>query len=146
MLPPTPAIGIVTSNKDPRPIRDKAAQNKWRSEIFNWLQESGFQGNLSKQTLMSPTAKDFRAMFEHLVALLDPTYTFGDKGKKFEDEFILALKALHYPYVDAINKSWLAAPASMHSWHTLTAMLSWITNLSKVKTSPPPVLTSFTDS
>ena len=121
--------------KDPRNTRDKAYQQTMRNIIFSWLQESQFQGTISRQTLLSPTAKDFRGIFEHLIGLLDPAYIFGDKGRKFEDEVILLLKAHHYPFADNIDKKWLAAPASMHSWPSLLAMLHWLAELSKVRAS-----------
>lgn len=131
MAPPTPAP--IQPVKDPRNIRDKPVQQAMRTAIFNWLQESQIQATVSRQTLLSPTAKDFRAIFEHLVGLLDPTFVFGEKGKKFEDEVIPILKAHHYPFADALDKRWLAAPASMHSWPSLTAMLHWLSELSRVR-------------
>ncbi|EJD06000.1 uncharacterized protein FOMMEDRAFT_145334 [Fomitiporia mediterranea MF3/22] len=131
MVPATPLASH--SQKDPRNIRDKAYQQTLRNTIFAWLQESQFQSTISRQTLLSPTAKDFRAIFEHLVGLLDPTLTFGERGRKFEDEVIPILKALHYPFADSIDKKWLAAPASMHSWPSLLAMLHWLTELSKAR-------------
>lgn len=133
MLPPTPAPSH--SLKDPRNIRDKTYQQNLRNAIFAWLQESQFQAPISRQTLSSPTAKDFRNIFEHLIGLLDPNYTFGVKGKKFEDEVVPILKACHYPFADSIDKKWLAAPASMHSWPSLLAMLHWLTELTKVRNS-----------
>ena len=131
IVPPTPGASHV--QKDPRNTRDKAYQQTMRNVIFSWLQESQFQGTISRQTLLSPTAKDFRGIFEHLIGLLDPAYMFGDKGRKFEDEVILLLKAHHYPFADNIDKKWLAAPASMHSWPSLLAMLHWLAELSKVR-------------
>ena len=130
MLPPTPLPSH--SLKDPRNIRDKGYQQTLRNTIFAWLQESQFQGTISKQTLLSPTAKDFRTIFEHFVRLLDPTYSFGENGRRFDDEVVLILKAHRYPFADNIDKKWLAAPASMHSWPSLLAMLHWLAELSKV--------------
>ncbi|KAI5123278.1 hypothetical protein M0805_009300 [Coniferiporia weirii] len=131
MIPPTP--GPSHALKDPRNNRDKAFQQTMRNIIFAWLQESQFQGTISRQTLLSPTAKDFRGIFEHLIGLLDPTYAFGEKGKRFEDEVVPILKAHHYPFADSIDKKWLAAPASMHSWPSLLAMLHWLVELSKAR-------------
>ncbi|KAL5529070.1 hypothetical protein ACEPAG_5044 [Sanghuangporus baumii] len=131
MVPPTPMASHT--QKDPRNIRDKAYQQTLRNTILAWLQESQFQGTVQRQTLLSPTAKDFRAIFEHLIGLLDPLYSFGEKGKKFEDEVVPILKAHHYPFADSIDKKWLAAPASMHSWPSLLAMLHWLTELTKAR-------------
>ena len=141
MLPPTPGPASHTL-KDPRNIRDKAVQVNMRNTIYQWLQETEFPGTISKQTLLSPTAKDFRQIFEHLVSLLDPSFEFAaeatqgqgrDKtAKKFEDDVLLVLKAHHYPFADAIDKKWLAAPASMHSWPQLLACLHWLVGMTKV--------------
>ena len=49
MVPPTPLTSH--SQKDPRNIRDKAYQQTLRNTIFAWLQESQFQGTISKQTV-----------------------------------------------------------------------------------------------
>lgn len=130
MLPPTP--GPSHTHKDPRNARDKAVQQAMRNVIWTRLQESQFQGVISRQTLLSPTAKDFRGIFEHFLVLIDPAYKAIENGKKFEDEVINILKVLHYPFVDAIDKKWLAAPASMHSWPSLLAMLHWLAQISKV--------------
>lgn len=132
MIPPTPVVPSHTL-KDPRNNRDKAVQQQMRNTIFSWLQESQFQGTISRQTLLSPTAKDFRGIFEHLINLLDPMYIFGEKGRKFEDEVVPLLKACQYPFADSIDKKWLAAPASMHSWPSLLAMMHWLVELCKVK-------------
>lgn len=131
MIPPTPMVPSHTQ-KDPRNNRDKAVQQQMRNTIFSWLQGSPFPGTISRQTLLSPTAKDFRGIFEYLIGLLDPSYSFGEKGRKFEDEVVPLLKAFQYPFADSIDKKWLAAPASMHSWPSLLAMIHWLAELSKV--------------
>ncbi|THH04485.1 hypothetical protein EW145_g5494 [Phellinidium pouzarii] len=135
MLPPTP--GPSHTLKDPRNNRDKAFQQTMRNVIFAWLQESQFQGTISRQTLLSPTAKDFRGIFEHLIGLLDPTYSFGERGKKFEDEVVPILRAHHYPFAESIDKKWLAAPASMHSWPSLLAMLHWLARYAYLDSAEP---------
>ena len=151
MLPPTPGPASHAL-KDPRNIRDKAVQASMRNTIHEWLQETEFPGILSKQTLLSPTAKDFRQIFEHLVSLLDPATDLSfetgqgqnrDKNaKRFEDEVLLILKSHHYPFADAIDKKWLAAPASMHSWPQLLACLHWLVGMSRVSTPSNPYCTA----
>lgn len=116
--------------KDPRPIRDRAYQSKMRQEIFAWLQTTEYE--ISMQTLMSITGKDYRSMFQHLVNLVDPCYPFDPKAR-FEDEFQPALRALRYPFVSQLDNKWLAAPGSMHSWPTLLAVLHWLVQMGKAR-------------
>ncbi|KIO07436.1 hypothetical protein M404DRAFT_136679 [Pisolithus tinctorius Marx 270] len=116
--------------KDPRPIRERAYQSKMRQEIFSWLHATGYE--ISMQTLTSITGKDYRAMFQHLVNLIDPCYPFEPKAR-FEDEFQPALRALRYPFVSQIDNKWLAAPGSMHSWPALLAVLHWLVDTGKAR-------------
>jgi len=116
-------------SKDPRAYREKSVQQMMRSGILSVLQNTGFQGNATAKMLASPTAKEFRAIFEHFVSILD----HGRKIKgKFEDEFVLIFKDFEYPFADSLDKKWLAAPASMHSWPSLVAALHWMANLVEV--------------
>ncbi|KAG1877607.1 HEC/Ndc80p family-domain-containing protein [Suillus subalutaceus] len=116
--------------KDPRPIRERSYQSKMKQEIYSWLQATEF--DISMQTLSNITGKDFRAMFQHLVAIADPGYPF-DTRLRFEDEFQPALKALRYPFAAQIDNKWLAAPGSMHSWPTLLAALHWLVEMGKAR-------------
>lgn len=86
-------------------------------------------------TLSSITGKDYRAIFQHLVTIVDPAYPF-DARLRFEDEFQPALKALRYPFSAQIDNKWLAAPASPHSWPALLAALHWLVEMGKVTYSP----------
>ncbi|KAF9246586.1 HEC/Ndc80p family-domain-containing protein [Melanogaster broomeanus] len=116
--------------KDPRPIRERSYQAKMRQEIFSWLQ--GTEYEISMQTLTSITGKDYRAIFQHLVSMVDPSYPFDPK-MRFEDEFQPALKALRYPFASQIDSKWLAAPGSMHSWPALLAALHWLVEMGKAR-------------
>lgn len=131
-LAPTPMAMIHQPSKDPRAYREKSVQQMMRGVILSVLQNSGFQGNATAKMLASPTAKEFRAIFEHFVSILDGGRAITGK---FEDEFVLILKDLRYPFADALDKKWLAAPASMHSWPSLVAALHWMANLAEVR--PP---------
>ena len=131
ILPPPPNLSQAL--KDPRAIREKIVQQSMRNAIHSWLQETGFPHNLSKQILLSPTAKDFHNIFEHLISLIDQDFVFNKSTPKtFEDDIIPLLRAHSYPFVDSIDKKYLAAPASMHSWPPLVAALHWLTELGKV--------------
>lgn len=116
--------------KDPRPIRERSYQSKMKQEIYSWLQATEFE--ISMQTLSNITGKDYRAMFQHLVAIVDPGYPF-DSRLRFEDEFQPALKAVRYPFAAQIDNKWLAAPGSMHSWPALLAALHWLVEMGKAR-------------
>lgn len=100
-----------------------------KQDIYSWLQATEF--DISMQTLSNITGKDYRAMFQHLVTIVDPAYPF-DPRLRFEDEFQPALKALRYPFASQIDNKWLAAPGSMHSWPALLAALHWLVEMGKV--------------
>lgn len=104
-----------------------------KQDIYSWLQATEFE--ISMHTLSSITAKDYRAMFQHVVTIVDPAYPF-DARLRFEDEFQPALKALRYPFSAQIDNKWLAAPGSMHSWPYLLAALHWLVEMGKVTYSP----------
>ncbi|EIW85247.1 hypothetical protein CONPUDRAFT_98128 [Coniophora puteana RWD-64-598 SS2] len=116
--------------KDPRPIRERSFQAKMRSEIFTWLQATEY--DIAPSTLTNITGKDYRAIFHHLVQMLDPFYPF-DQRLRFEDEFQPCLRAIKYPFASSIDNKWLAAPGSMHSWPALLAVLYWLVEMGKAR-------------
>ncbi|KAG2116506.1 HEC/Ndc80p family-domain-containing protein [Suillus discolor] len=116
--------------KDPRPIRERSYQSRMKQDIYSWLQATEF--DISVQTLSNITGKDYRAMFQHLVTIVDPGYPF-DPRLRFEDELQPALKALRYPFSTQIDNKWLAAPGSMHSWPALLAVLHWLVEMGKAR-------------
>jgi kinetochore protein NDC80 len=122
-------IPMNQPRKDTRPLRDRAFQTKLRQDIVAWLQNTGY--DIDNRVLMNITGRDYRAIVSHLLYLIDPGYLFNEKAK-FEDEFILLLKTLRYPFASQIDSKWLAAPASMHTWPYLLAVLHWLTETSKV--------------
>jgi len=116
--------------KDTRPLRDKAYQSKMRQEVTAYLQENGY--DIASNTLQNIQGKEYRAIFEFLTLRLDPNYAFF-ADKRFEDQFVPALRAIAYPYAHVIDNKWLAAPASMHSWPALLGCLHWLVELCKVR-------------
>lgn len=100
-----------------------------RQDILGYLQGAGL--DITMPTLANIQGKDYRAIFDYLVQSLDPAFPLN-KGARFEDEFVPALKAMRYPYAHQIDNKWLAAPASMHSWPSLLGVLHWLVELCKV--------------
>ncbi|KAI0742721.1 HEC/Ndc80p family-domain-containing protein [Daedaleopsis nitida] len=114
--------------KDTRPLRDRSFQSKMRQEIGSYLMNTGF--DVTPHMLQNISAKDFRAIFQHLIACLDPIWPF-DLDIRFEDHFMQALRAMKYPYVNQVDQRWLSTPGAMNSWPTLLGMLHWLTELGK---------------
>ncbi|KAI9457761.1 HEC/Ndc80p family-domain-containing protein [Lactarius psammicola] len=124
-VPPPVAPQVL---KDTRPLRDRQYQTKMRQDIVSWL--GGTEYDISFQTLTNMTGKDYRNVFQFLLSMLDPGYLF-DPQVRFEDEFVLALKCVQYPFVGQVDPKWLAAPASMHSWPSLLGVLHWLVCMCK---------------
>ncbi|KAJ3511680.1 hypothetical protein NLJ89_g3955 [Agrocybe chaxingu] len=128
MLAPPPSSQVA---KDSRPLRDRPYQAKMRQDVYNYLNESGFE--ISMPALTSMQGKDYRAIFDTLVLTLDSSYPFKD-GARFEEEFVPALRALRYPFAHQLDPKWLAAVASPHSWPYLLGVLHWLVELCKMRT------------
>jgi kinetochore protein NDC80 len=101
-----------------------------RQEISSYLKSAGYE--ISLATLNNIQGKDYRAIFDFLVLVLDPCHPLNQNAR-FEDEFVPALKALRYPFAHMIDNKWLAAPASMHSWPALLGVLHWLVEACKVR-------------
>ncbi|KAF9258895.1 hypothetical protein L218DRAFT_704847 [Marasmius fiardii PR-910] len=125
--PPQPSS---SQPKDPRPLRDKNFQARERAEIYSYLKDNPPQ-DFTIQKLTNVTGKDYRCIFEHLVQAINPMCLPGEQTR-FEDVFIPTLKALRYPWVNALDNKWLAAPASMHSWPSLLGVLHWLVEMCKM--------------
>ncbi|KAL7751748.1 kinetochore-associated Ndc80 complex subunit ndc80 [Sorochytrium milnesiophthora] len=112
--------------KDPRPVRDKQYQVRIIQSILEFLAAEGYNMPVTPRTLQQPTKKDFENIFKFIYARLDPQYQYA---KKFEEDVILILKSLKYPFADSISKSQLFAVGSQHSWPGILAMLHWLSEL-----------------
>lgn len=121
---------VNQTTKDTRPLRDRQFQTIMRQDIFNYLKSSGL--DISMATLQNIQGKDYRAIFDFLVLMLDPAHPLNSNAR-FDEEFVPALKALRYPFAHHISDKWLAAPASMHSWPSLLGVLHWLVDLCKVR-------------
>ncbi|KAJ2852766.1 kinetochore-associated Ndc80 complex subunit ndc80 [Coemansia brasiliensis] len=115
-----------TAVKDPRPLRDRSFQSKAQQRIMNYLSTHGYPGLLTPKTLATPTVKDFQTIFKFLYAQLDPRYMYV---KKFEEEVLIILRGIHYPYVNNISKSHIYSAGSLSTWPGLLAMLLWLVEL-----------------
>ncbi|SCU84351.1 LADA_0D01222g1_1 [Lachancea dasiensis] len=120
-----------TSNKDPRPLRDKNFQTIIQQEIYDYLHAQKFdvQANhpISLKSLRQPTQKDFVFMFRWLYQRMDPGYKFS---RSIEHEVYVILRTIQYPYLETINKSQISAVGGS-SWPKFLGMLHWLVNTNK---------------
>lgn len=115
--------------KDPRPTRDKQWQSNATKTLVSFLIQSGYSNSVSQKTLSPPSNKDYQEIFKFLYAQFDPFY----KWTKFEEEAQNVLRALKYPYAEAISKNSLISVGSPHAWPNLLAVLTWMVELILVK-------------
>ena len=86
----------------------------------------GYDRPISPKILTTPSIKDFQHIFMFLYNRLDPGYSWQ---KKFEEDVLVLVKCMKYPYADSITKSTLMAVGSMHAWPSLLAVLIWMVEL-----------------
>lgn len=118
-----------SSNRDPRPLRDRNFQNAIQQEIFDYLSQHRFELEtnlpISLKFLKQPTQKGFVIIFKWLYLRLDPGYVFL---KSFEHEVYQVLKTLQYPYLETINKSQISAVGGS-SWPKFLGMIHWLVRI-----------------
>ncbi|ORX50002.1 hypothetical protein BCR36DRAFT_583612 [Piromyces finnis] len=118
--------------KDIRPLRDKNWVLSAKKALIHFLVMTGFP-DVSKTSLKSPSAKDFKRIFMFLYGLIDPFYIFSEKD--FEDQVIQLIKGLRYPYADSISKSQLKSVGSTYAWPMILGILIWMVELIMSKDS-----------
>ncbi|KAJ1757070.1 kinetochore-associated Ndc80 complex subunit ndc80 [Coemansia sp. RSA 2167] len=137
--------GTVSRNngvKDPRPLKDRSFQSKAQQRIMNYLSTHGYPGVLAPKTLATPTVKDFQNIFKFLYAQLDPRYAYM---KKIEEDVLLILRGIFYPYVNNISKSHIYSAGSLSTWPGLLAMLLWLVELIECVDEMNPQNVDFND-
>ena len=125
---PAPA----TAPRDPRPWRDSNYRQKIGNELLDYLTRNNFElemkRSLSQKSMVSPTQKDFEAIFQWLYRRIDPAYRFL---KNIDVEGPFVLKQLHYPYANSFSKSQWGAVGGQN-WSTFLGMLHWIMQLAQM--------------
>jgi len=127
-------LGYAPSSikKDVRPLRDKNWVLSAKKALIHFLVITGYP-DVSKNSLKSPSAKDFKRIFVFLYGLIDPYYNFSEKD--FEDQVIQLIKGLRYPYADSISKSQLKSVGSTYTWPMILGILIWMVELIMSKDS-----------
>ncbi|KAK6090621.1 hypothetical protein P3W45_000344 [Vairimorpha bombi] len=113
-----------TKRRDIRMVRDPGYKKACSDNIYKFLSENNFDGNLSQKVLQNPSNKDFQMIFKFIFSFIDD-YEYSSR---FEDDVINIIKMLKYPYSCEINRSQLTA-ITPHIWPILLSMLSWIIDL-----------------
>lgn len=118
-----------TTNRDPRPLRDRNFQQAIQEEIIDYLLQNKFDIEtnhpVSIKSLKQPTQKGFIIIFKWLYQRIDPGYKFT---KSIESDVYQILKNLQYPYLESINKSQISAVGGS-SWHKFLGMLHWLARI-----------------
>lgn len=123
------AIPTNSFTRDSRPLRDKNYIAFIQQSLYEYFQSHNFAQEtkhpLTTKTLRTPTQKDFVMIFKWLYNKLDPGYRFT---RSIEHEVYFLLKAIHYPFLDSINKSQISAVGGQN-WPVYLAMLHWLMEL-----------------
>ena len=116
--------------KDSR-LRSKNARSAMEANLTQFLEETGFtMAGWSSKFVHEPTQSAFVHMFKHIYQVcVDPDYQMGADGKKFEEEVMLLMKEIRYPFVDDLTKTKLTAAGSQQNWPACLALLDWIVHL-----------------
>ena len=128
----TQAPAPASARGDPRPWRDPNYRNKVGQDLLDYLTRNNFElemkRSLNQKSMVSPTQKDFEAIFQWLYKRIDPAYRFM-KGIDFEGPAIL--KQLRYPWADKVSKSQWAAVGGQN-WSSFMGMLQWMMQLAQM--------------
>lgn len=126
LAPGAPAAPL----RDPR-LRSKNARAQMEANVTAFIEATGFHmPGWTMKLVHEPTQSAFVAMFRHIYAhCIDANYPIGADGRKFEDEVMLLMKEVRYPFVDDLTKTKLTAAGSQQNWPACLAMLDWLVQL-----------------
>jgi kinetochore protein NDC80 len=112
-----------SSMPDPRPISEKQFVLDSSRKVVSFLQEKGYEENISVKSLQAPAIKVFANILQFCFRQIDPHFTF--KGQ-YDEEIPKLFRSLEYPI--AIQKGELKV-ISQHHWPRLLAALTWLVDL-----------------
>ncbi|KAI9472306.1 MAG: HEC/Ndc80p family-domain-containing protein [Benjaminiella poitrasii] len=113
---------------DPRNIKDGDVQRRYLRDINEYLKRTKYEGPPPPRNIRSLGAKDFQAIFKHLIHRLLPTYEYK---RKFDDEVLILLRKLNYPMVDTISPKTLLSVGALHSTPTFFGLLHYLVECCK---------------
>ncbi|KAK0545921.1 kinetochore-associated Ndc80 complex subunit ndc80 [Tilletia horrida] len=117
--------------KDPRPLRNAAFRAGMEANVKDFVEKTGFtMPGWTNKTIHEPSQAAFVNMFRHVYSnCVDPNYQFGSEAKKFEEEVIMLMKDVKYPFVDDLSKTRLFSAGSQQNWPICLGMLDWLVRL-----------------
>lgn len=130
-------MGTV-SRKETRPINDPAFKNQCIDKILDFLVQHGYEHQVNRRSLHTPSTKDFGNIFSFVYRHLDSSYVHPSR---FEEEIPKLLKLLKYPV--QMSKSSFITVGSPHTWPSVLAMLVWLVDLVTMNESLDPVACVF---
>ena len=108
---------------EPRPISEKQYILDSSRKVVGFLQEKGFEDQITVKSLQSPAIKVYANILQFCMRQIDSHFTF--KGQ-YDEEIPVMFRMLEYPI--AIQKGELKV-ISQHHWPRLLAALTWFVEL-----------------
>lgn len=108
---------------EPRPISEKQFMLDSSRKVVSFLQEKGYEEQITVKSLQSPPIKVYANIMEFCMRQMDPHFTF--KGQ-YDEEIPALFRMLEYPI--AVQKAELKV-ISQHQWPRLLAALTWLVDL-----------------
>lgn len=134
------SIGGRSVRKESRPLNDPKFKSICIDKILEFLKQNGYDSQIIRRNLLTPTTKDFINVFNFIYRHLDCSYQLP---AKFEDEIPKLLKKCKYPV--QMSKSSFITVGSPHTWPAVLAMLSWIVDVVNIYNSVEPMSQAFPD-
>lgn len=116
---------------DIKPFKDAEKQKGYITKISSHLLETNYANEFSsiRRNIRSLNSGNFQAMVRHLLKRTVPGIQLS---RNFSEELPKALKTLQCPVADAITPKELLSVGAPHSYPNFLAVLSWLTDLSKM--------------
>ncbi|KYR01196.1 LIM-type zinc finger-containing protein [Tieghemostelium lacteum] len=120
------SIKPPTTKTETRPINDKNFQQQCILKLTHYLanEKRPYPSQISKKSLLSPSAKEFFSIVEFLAIQYDPNFKMSAKP---DEDIVNFFKQVRYPF--NISKSALSAVGSPHTWPVLLAALVWLVEI-----------------
>ncbi|XP_042875199.1 kinetochore protein NDC80 homolog [Penaeus japonicus] len=126
------------ARKEIRPIMDSNFKSQCVDKVLDFLISSGYEHQLHRRTLLTPSTKDFANIFGFIYRHLDGQYNLPSR---FEEEIPRLLKLLEYPV--QMPKSSFITVGSPHTWPSVLAMLAWLVDVVNLHNHINPVIIAF---
>ncbi|KAI5180115.1 kinetochore protein NDC80 [Nematocida sp. AWRm80] len=132
-VPSKYSLGIESSRntlgEDPRKrqrnVRDKGYQNECMNNVLEFVLAKEYDRPVNSAMLLNPSLKEFQSLFKFIQSFIEVP---PESTRKFEEEVMVFLRGIKYPFASEINRSQLIA-ITPHTWPVLLSMLSWMVSL-----------------